>query len=291
MGWIIATLIAATAQTARNAAQTRLTGQIGTMGATAVRFIFGLPFALAFLLILSFFRTIPMPDQMALGWTAVGAVSQIAATALMLQAMNLRGFGVVTALTKTEPVTLAILGVVIFHEYLGPGRLAAIVIATSGILLMSNATQWRGNWWPMLLGIASGALFGLSAIGFQGGIRNLPFGDFVTRATTTLAISLTIQTIVVLLWLTVMNRQALVGIARHWKESLGAGFLGAFASQFWFIGFALTSAANVRTLALIEVPMAQLVSGRVFKQGIAPRQLVGMGLIVAGVALLIAVSA
>lgn len=291
MGWIIATLIAAVAQTGRNAAQSRLTGQIGTMGATAVRFIFGLPFALAFLLILSAFETIPMPGTATLGWTALGAVSQIAATAFMLQAMNLRGFGVVTALTKTEPVTLAILGAVIFHEHLGLGRLAAIVIATTGIVMMSNATQWRGNWWPMFLGVLSGALFGLSAIGFQGGIRNLPSGDFLTRATTTLTISLTIQTVLVVLWLALTNRQALAGIARHWKDSLGAGFLGAFASQFWFIGFALTSAANVRTLALIEVPMAQLVSGRVFKQGIAPRQLVGMGLIVAGVALLIAVSA
>ncbi|AGT09438.1 DMT family transporter [Paracoccus aminophilus] len=290
MGWILATLIAAVAQTGRNAAQTQLTRQIGTMGATAVRFLFGLPFALFFLGAVALFEEIPLPGAATLGWTALGAVAQIGATAFMLQAMNLRGFGVVTALTKTEPVTLALMGALIFHEYLGPMRLAAIVIATLGVVMMSGATQWRGNWWPMFLGVLSGALFGLSSIGFRGGILNLPSGDFLVRATTTLALNLTMQTVLVLLWLGLANRAALRGMAQHWKNSLGAGFLGAFASQFWFIGFALAPAANVRTLALIEVPMAQLVSGRVFKQKTSPRQLIGMALIVLGVGLLIAVS-
>ena len=37
--------------------------------------------------------------------------------------------------------------------------------------------------------------------------------------------------------------------------------------------------------------MAQLVSGRIFREGASPRQLLGMGLIVLGVAALIALSA
>ena len=78
---------------------------------------------------------------------------------------------------------------------------------------------------------------------------------------------------------------------KSWRRSLSAGFLGAAASQFWFIGFSLTTAANVRTLALVEVVMAQIVSGRIFREGASPRQITGMGLIVAGVAVLIAVSA
>ena len=39
-----------------------------------------------------------------------GAVSQIAATALMLAAMRQRAFVVVTAWTKTEPVQVAVVG-------------------------------------------------------------------------------------------------------------------------------------------------------------------------------------
>ena len=47
--WVAATLIASLAQTGRNAAQAGLTARIGTMGATGVRFLFGLPFAILFL--------------------------------------------------------------------------------------------------------------------------------------------------------------------------------------------------------------------------------------------------
>ncbi len=63
--------------------------------------------------------------------------------------------------------------------------------------------------------------------------------------------------------------------------------MGAFASQFWFIGFALTSAANVRTLALVEVLFAQAVSRRLFDQSTTPREYAGMALIVIGVILLL----
>lgn len=291
MLWIGATLIAAAAQTARNAAQRGLTAEIGTMGATAVRFLFGLPFALAFVALWSLRHPIPLPGAAAWGWVALGSMAQIAATALMLVTMKSRGFGVTTALLKTEPVTLALIGVLLLHEPLGPMRMIAIATATLGVLLMSGA-DWRGGGWrAALLGIFAGALFGLSAIGFRGAILSLPHGDQVTRAATILLASLSIQTLVMLIWLGLADRPALAGIVRHGRASLRAGFLGGFASLFWFLGFALTSAANVRTLALVEVLMAQIVSGRVFREGAGPRQMLGMALIVAGVAALIALSA
>ncbi|MFT4014084.1 MAG: DMT family transporter [Paracoccus sp. (in: a-proteobacteria)] len=288
--WILATLIAAAAQTARNAAQRSLTAQVGTMGATAVRFLFGLPFAAAFLALWSLYRSVPAPDLEVLGWTALGSLAQIAATALMLVTMKSRGFGVTTALLKTEPVTLALIGGLVLAEPLGPARLTAIGAATLGVVLMSG-TDWRGAGWRAVgLGVLAGGLFGLSAIGFRGAILALPFGDQPTRAATILLISLSLQSATMLAWLGLGDRAALRGIARAWKPSLRAGFLGAFASLFWFLGFALTSAANVRTLALVEVVMAQIVSGRVLREGAGPRQILGMALIVLGVAALIAIS-
>ena len=44
--WVACTVAAAGVQTARNAAQRSLTGRLGTVGATHVRFLFGLPFGL-----------------------------------------------------------------------------------------------------------------------------------------------------------------------------------------------------------------------------------------------------
>ena len=59
--------------------------------------------------------------------------------------------------------------------------------------------------------------------------------------------------------------------------------MGAFASQCWFIGFALTTAANVRTLGLIEVLFAQGITAVVLRQSTGARELAGMALVVVGV--------
>jgi drug/metabolite transporter (DMT)-like permease len=107
------------------------------------------------------------------------------------------------------------------------------------------------------------------------------------RATTTLAWGLGIQTTILVAWLGLLDRRALFASFGAWRPSLGAGFLGALASQFWFVGFALTTAANVRTLALVEVVMAQLVSHRFMAHATTRRELAGMGLILFGVGLLL----
>ena len=83
------------------------------------------------------------------------------------------------------------------------------------------------------------------------------------------------------------DRNTLIAIFRLWRPSLLAGFTGAFASQMWFLAFALETAAKVRTLALIEIPMAQLLSRNLFKQTLASREAVGIALIVGGVILLL----
>ena len=79
----------------------------------------------------------------------------------------------------------------------------------------------------------------------------------------------------------------LSAIVRAWRPSLLAGFMGALASQFWFLAFALATPANVRTLALVEVLFAQAISRFLFKQATAAREGIGVVLIVAGVALLL----
>lgn len=280
--WIAATLIAALAQTGRNAAQAGLTSRIGTMGATGVRFLFGLPFAVLFLGLVALAEPPPALTAAALGYAAMGALSQVAATALMLTAMQRRGFAVATALIKTEPVTLAILGAVLLAEPLTPARLGAIALATAGVLAMSGTGWRRAGMGPVALAVLAGGLFGLSAIGFRGAILSLPSGGELMRATTILVLSLALQTALVGGWLALRDRAALRGMGGAWRESLGAGFLGALASQFWFLAFALAPAANVRTLALVEVVFAAAVS-RSRREALGAPQIAGMALIVAGV--------
>jgi len=291
--WIPATLAAAAAQTARNATQRRLTETLGTVGATQVRFLYGLPFAALFLLIVLAVSGEPLPGPGSgfFGFIVMGAVTQILATALMLAAMRERSFAVVTATTKTEPVHIAVFGLVVLGDPLTPLMALAIVVATAGVILASLKSGLseltRAGARPILMGVVAGAFFGLAATGFRGAILSLDSGSFVVRASTTLVCGLALQTAILVAWLIAFNRPALVGNLREWRSSLFAGFLGALASQFWFIGFALTAAANVRTLALVEVLMAQAVSHRLLAEGTTRRELLAIALIVAGVALLL----
>jgi drug/metabolite transporter (DMT)-like permease len=218
---------------------------------------------------------------------------QIAATALMLAAMRERSFAVTTAYTKTEPVQVAIFGALLLGDALSPLKFLAIAIATCGVIVVSwkpGEKLTRAGLRPAVLGIVSGACFALSAIGFRGGIQALPEGNFLIRASTILVLGLAMQTALLTLYMLVANRPALWLSLRNWRRSLSAGFLGAAASQFWFIGFSLTSAANVRTLGLIEVPLAQIASRRLFAEGTSRREILGMAMIVGGVGLLLLIS-
>ena len=76
-------------------------------------------------------------------------------------------------------------------------------------------------------------------------------------------------------------------ILRAWRPSLFAGAMGAFASQFWFLAFALATAASVRTLGLVEVLFAQAVSHVAFKQPATLREALGILCVIGGVALLL----
>ena len=292
--WIPATLAAAAAQTARNATQRRLTETLGTAGATQVRFLYGFPFALLFLvavLVLTGER-LPRPGDGFLPFVVMGAGTQILATALMLAAMRERSFSVVTAIIKTEPVQVALFGLAVLGDRLSPGTVLAILIATAGVVLLSFkqglADLTRAGIRPVLFGIIAGSFFALAAIGFRGAVLSLDSGSFLIRATTTLVWGLGLQTAMLVVWLSVFDRRAMLGSLAEWRSSLFAGFLGALASQFWFIGFSLTAAANVRTLALVEVLMAQAVAHRLLSQATTAREIGGMGLIVGGVVLLLA---
>jgi drug/metabolite transporter (DMT)-like permease len=185
-------------------------------------------------------------------------------------------------------VQVALFGLVFLGDRLTPLMALAILIATIGVVLMSlrPGTPAGGNR-PALVGISAGAMFALSAVGYRGGILSLELPNYVMAATFTLALGLVLQAALLSAYLAARDPGVLRAIFRAWRPSLAAGFLGALASQFWFLAFALATAASVRTLALVEVLFAQAISTFVFRQEITPREGAGIVLVVAGVALLL----
>jgi drug/metabolite transporter (DMT)-like permease len=291
--WVPFSLAGSVAQIFRNSAQANLTRKIGTLGATQVRFVFGLPFAIVFLLIAMAATSWHLPGigAAAIEWTVLGAMCQIGATALMLVVMGKRAFGVAYAYIKTEPVVVALFGVILLGDRLPPLAWLAIVIVVAGVLIASvppgEFGALLGETRMILLGLLSGGLFGLSSIAFRGGSLALGGGGYIVRSLVVLVLSLTTQTALLGLWLAFRDREAFVGSLREWRSSLGAGFAGASASAMFMTAFSLAPAANSRTLSLVELPLAALISRRVSGRRLKPHEVVGMTVILGGVALLL----
>lgn len=284
--WVIFTIVAAIGQTARNAMQRDLTPRLGAAGATQVRFLFGFPFALIFLAGVALWTRAPLP-KFSTGfdlWTIIGAATQVGGTALMLLTMERRSFVVTIAYLKTEPVLVALFGFLFLGDIVTWPMAGAIGIAMAGVMLLSLGPGTHilaPGWRPAALGLASASLFALSAIAYRGAILSAG-GNYVMAATFSLACGLLLQTLILWPYLMTQRRDTLKAIFRLWQPSLLAGFAGAAASQFWFLAFALATAASVRTLALIEIVFAQGVSRFVFKHRTTPREALGIIILVAG---------
>jgi len=325
--WIACTVAGNGVQTIRNTMQRSLVDSLGTVGATHVRFLFGLPFGLLFLAAMAFFVDLRALDLSwsFVAWAAMGGFFQITATAAMLSAMRERSFVVAIAYVKTEPLQIALFGFLFLGERLSLQATLAIVLATAGVLLMSMparavraamagktdagtgaatdssvtdrvahaAALYRPRATSLvpraaLLGVGSGAMFALSAVGFRGAILALGDAPFYARATMTLAVTLAMQTALLTAWLAWREREVLRAIFRMWRRSLVAGASGALASQLLFFAFSLQTAAAVRTVGLSEILFAQAVSHRLFSQRTTRREAIGMATMVAGVLWLLA---
>jgi drug/metabolite transporter (DMT)-like permease len=289
--WIALTVWAGFAQTLRNAAQRSISGEAGTLGATLVRFLFGLQFALVYLgfLLLITGDAVPGINASFLGWVLEGAIMQIAATALLLRVMQARNFAVGVAYSKTELIQVAVFAAVFLGDPTSLTTVVAIGLATVGVLLLSPAVDGRGRLRGMvdgwtsqaaLLGFASGGCFALAAVGYRGGALEL--GDdvkYTIAGSYTLVWAMSIQVIVLGGWLALRHTAALRAIARLWRPSMAAGFMGAAASAGWFTAFAIEPASHVRTLGLVELLFSLAIARRLFRESLSRVELGGVGLL------------
>lgn len=293
--WIALSVWAAFAQTLRNSAQRSLTASLGTLGATLVRFLYGLPFALAWLAAVHYWRAEPLPaaNWAFLGWVTLGAVAQIAATAFLLLAMEARSFALGVAYSKTEILQIAVFGLVFLGDPVSLTTALAVASGTLGVLLLSPADRERPfaallsgmGTRPALLGLASGAGFAFAAVGFRGAALSLD-GSFLMSAATALAVAQFIQTVLLGGWLLWRSPAVVAGTLRQWRPSLFAGLMGAAASAGWFSAFALQPAAHVRTVGLIELVFSYAVSLKLFREKLSRLELAGMAFLALGIAVI-----
>lgn len=293
--WIPITIWAAFCQTIRTGLQKQLKGRLSTNGASFTRFVYGLPLAAAYLGATIWATGKPMPAGHAdfYLWTTVGAVAQILATNLLILALSMRNFVVATAYSKTEALQAAAFGMLILAEPVSMGGVAAIVIGTLGVLLISlkgsdNPTRAFLLGWTersALVGIGSGALFAISAIGFRAASLSLEEDFLPLAAATTLVHAIVLQIALMMAYLGLREPGELRRVAAAWRPGLIVGMASAAGSAGWFTAMALQVAAYVRMLGMTEMVFTFLMSYLVFRERPTRSEVIGVVVLLAGILL------
>ena len=225
----------------------------------------------------------------------LGGLAQIFATILLVYLFSLRNFAVGTAYSKTEPVQAAIFGLIILGERLTPGAIAAIVVGVAGVMMISVARMplsWRNLLVALtgrtaLIGIASGAVFGISAVAYRSASLSLDGPNAVMQAAVTLACVTTFQTVFMLVWMVIKDKSEIGRVARAWRSSALVGLAGVTGSACWFTAMTLQQVAYVRALGQIELVFTFMASIFLFRERINRMETAGCLLIVAGILLLL----
>ncbi len=287
--WIPATVLASAFQVARNGLQRGMMGRAGPWGATLVRFLFGLPFSIVFTALAWGLTPGADPRLTAAFWTSacLGALAQVVATACLLVAMRRAGFAVGTALQQSSLPLAAIMGLVVYHDRLSLAAWAGVGVTTAGLAVLTWPKDASGPQ-PIsggAFGLLSGLCFGFSLNAFRHATLSMDAAHPIFAALACVAIVQAMQAVVLTAWLALRDPAALHAVAKGWRESLGAGLCGACASAGWFVALALSSAAPVRAVGVVEAPMAAITARRFFRERLHPRQLAAGVAVLAGVVL------
>lgn len=295
--WIPLVVAAAFLQNVRSALQKHLKGRLGTTGATFVRFGYGFPFALLYLagLVLVIGLPLPTPGVEFFAIAALGGIAQILATGLLVSLFDARNFAVGTTYSKTETVQAAVFAVIFLGEAVSPGAAIGILISLVGVVAISAArspaglrqlaTSWTQR--SALIGLASGALFGVAAVSFRGASLSLGGEGFLVQASFTLAVALVFQTIVMTAWMAWRTPHELRQALAAWRVAVWVGLSGAVASMGWFTAMTIQHVALVRALGQIELVFTIASSVLIFRERILKLELIGIVLVVAGIVILL----
>ncbi|MBT6588706.1 MAG: EamA family transporter, partial [Rhodospirillaceae bacterium] len=242
--WIPITFLAAFMQAARTAGQKHLTKDFSAVGASYVRFLWGLPFALVYLWYLHHSGGHDLSAVLpVMGWTyfvfaALTAISQIAATVLLVFLFSLRNFAIGSTYARTEALLTAIVGAVVFHEALAGAGWVAVAMGALGVIMISLArTGVAGETFVRRLFQPAAGVGLLAGLGFAGAslfLRqaslSLGLSDWLYSAALTLALVLIIQTAIMTGYVLFRARDQIAAMGPNWRGCLFVGITSVIGS-------------------------------------------------------------
>ncbi len=294
--WIIITVAAAFLQNFRSALQKALKGRLSNWGATSSRFFFAAPLAVLLVVVLRYGLDyqLPVPNMEFAGFVILGSIGQITATALLLYLFSFHNFAVGTIFSRTEAAQSALFGILILGDTFSFNVGVAVAISLIGIFLISmpkqNASGFKGFRLferTTLIGLASGAIFGITAVAYRGASLALPSGTFFVRAAITLAVASVFQSLVMAVYLRLREPGEVSRVFANWRFAGLAGATGMLASFGWFMAMTLQTAVMVKAVAQIEIIFTFIATIFVFKETVKLRETLGILLIVLAILIIV----
>ena len=296
-GWLVFSVAAAFFQNLRSALQKHLKGKLSNSAAAYARFLYALPFAFLYLVVLVSFpdKSLPVINARFFWYCLFGSVAQIIFTTLLLWMFSFRSFAVGTTFSKLEVFAVAVIGAVLLQDTLNLYALIAILVSTAGVLtltagqvgvtLKTLAVNLRGK--ETLVGLACALFLGASVVFFRGASLALNHADTLTSAAFTLSFALLLQTLLMGIWIWQFESDQWHKLLAEWRWGTAVGITGACASVGWFTAFTLQNASFVRAVGQIELIFTYLFSVYIFREKVTQLETVGILLVGLGILILL----
>lgn len=289
--WVLFTLLAALMQSVRTAAQKHLSSSMTAMAVTYVRYLFGLPWVVLYMLWqggeLTHIRGLPLSVWC---WIVFGGLTQILGTWALVKVFTKRNFAVGSTFSKTEALQTAIIGALFLSIPLSIGGWISVLVGVCGIIVLilpSNALSWSAWMSPVTgLGLLCGLSFAISALAVYQSSKLTGLAPLLSAALV-LVVMVCIQLLVVTLWLALFERGSFSAVFKHWPWSLFVGLCSAVGSIGWFTAMSLQNPALVRTLGQVEFLFSLLLTWFLFGERIRRNEWLGCGLIILSVVILL----
>jgi drug/metabolite transporter (DMT)-like permease len=288
--WILLTIAAAFLQTLRSSLQKRATGTLSVNGASYLRFCYALPFVWSYLGLLLTDRTLPGLQVEFFVFCLTGGIAQIIGTAALVGSFSHGNFALGTTFSKTEVVLTALVGAVLLNEQLSLLQWSGIGVSFFGVALLSARGGLKNiakDQRALALGVLAGAGFAISAVCYRAASLSLPSGDFLLRAGATLAITVSLQSVLMGVFIFAREPGELSRVMASWRSGIWVGLIGATASAGWFTAMTLVTAALVRALGQIELLFSLAISIWIFRERVQGAEIAGAIMVVMGIWLLL----
>lgn len=281
--WIWFTLLAAVAQSGRNAFQKQLSVNVPVLGVTLARFFYAVPLAGGYLYTLyQYNEKAPLPifTPSFFAYVVGAGIAQILATALMVRLFHLKNYAIGVGLAKSEAVWAALLGVWFFGVSINVVGWLGVLLGGVAIFLMTGSGNLREiSWRTLSVGVASGLCFALTSLWVREASLQLN-SHYLFSAAWVLFAVISFEAVLLVIYLLIAEPNTLRQFFRFPKLGVLTSLFSFLGSFGWFNAMSLNDVAFVKTLGQIEVLVTLMISFFIFRERLKITDFSGLVLVI-----------